>query len=41
MAIKKVEQQFNGIKLSDQIPKTSLILKSERLFYFFRQTVDK
>ena len=25
---------FNGIKLSGQMPKTSLILKSERSFYF-------
>ena len=25
----------NGIKLSEQMPKTSLISKSERSFYFF------
>ena len=31
---KKRHQNANGIKLSGQMPKTSLILKSERSFYF-------
>ena len=33
--LKKVRFFFNGIKLSEQMPKTSLISKSERSFYFF------
>ena len=32
--LKKMEYDINGIKLSGQMPKTSLILKSERSFYF-------
>ncbi len=32
--IKITAQNTNGIKLSGQMPKTSLILKSERSFYF-------
>jgi len=32
---KKDAYNANGIKLSEQMPKTSLISKSERSFYFF------
>ena len=34
-ASKKTWFVINGIKLSEQMPKTSLISKSERSFYFF------
>ena len=34
--VKNKRRMFtNGIKLSEQMPKTSLISKSERSFYFF------
>ena len=32
--IQNISKADNGIKLSGQMPKTSLILKSERSFYF-------
>jgi len=31
----RMDYTINGIKLSEQMPKTSLISKSERSFYFF------
>ena len=34
LELKKRGYESNGIKLSGQMPKTSLILKSERSFYF-------
>ena len=34
MISKNIPIDINGIKLSGQMPKTSLILKSERSFYF-------
>ena len=40
---KKRDDSSNGIKLSGQMPKTSLILKSERSFYFLIKllTIDE
>ena len=35
LILKKRRLVCNGIKLSEQMPKTSLISKSERSFYFF------
>ena len=38
---KKLSLFLNGIKLSEQMPKTSLISKTERSFYFFPNCKQK